>query len=361
MDKVDYSFVKSTSNIVFRSKVNSFNLEHVTDKDIRSFYTNFSNYAAFDTGLMPLDGTGVLSIRKAGPYTQVVYQHKPGQYYVNWGAHEKDPDARSYLLAQPYRIVIIDFKDNNLLGARTFYSIVPATYPDIQLYHVNLPNINCKGYRGNGVGWICLYHNTDWSHLPFNERLALAVERCSGVEPYNDANMNETDGPRFYSEMYHNDSTFSYLWNPRHWEEKTSEEGVDWTLQEQNNVWIPIHVQDLDSQDRHMPGGVPFTLRMAITGAYQAYYSDKQHIKPITALQRSGGVLDSKEIMDYFVRSYNNSVTDYAGIDPYQQSENFRKERTKLDETIDFDEDHEEEPEEEEENDEDSQDGDGPF
>jgi hypothetical protein len=356
MDKVAYSFVKDTSNIVFRSKVNSFNLEHVTDKDIRSFYTNFSNYAAFDTGLMPLDGTGVLSIRKAGPYTQVVYQHKPGQYYVNWGQHERDPDAKNYLLAQPYRILIIDFKDNNLLGARTFYSIVPATYPDIQLYHVNLPNINCKGYRGNAVGWICLYHNTDWSHLPFNERLALAVERCSGVEPYNDANMSETDGPRLYREMFANDSTFSYLWDPQQWEEKTSEEGVDWTLQD--NVWIPIHVQDIDSQDRHVGNGVPLTLRMAITGAYQAYYTDKVHIKPITALQRNAGVLESKDIMDYFVRSYNNSVTNYAGIDPYEQSQEFRQNRTKLDETPHFEEDEEQE---EEEHDEDNGDEDGPF
>lgn len=355
MDKVAYSFVKESSNIVFRSKVSSFNLDHVTDKDIRSFYTQFSNYAAFDTGLMPLDGTGVLSIRKAGPYTQVVYQHKPGLYYVNWGATEKDPNVKSYLLAQPYRIVIIDFKDNNLLGARTFYSVVPATHPDVQLYHVNLPNINCKGYRGNGVGWICLYHNTDWSHLPFNERLALAVERCSGVEPYNDANMSETDGPRFYREMYENEDSLSYLWDPTDWEEKTSKEGFEWTTQ--TNCWIPIHVRDLDSQDRHVVNGVPFTLRMAIIGAYQAYYSDGVHVKPITALQRNEGVLPTKDIMNYFVRSYNNSSTTYSGVDPYELSEKFRNERTALDET----EDHsEEEPEEEHDEDQD-QDDDGPF
>lgn len=357
MDKVAYSFVKEPSNIVFRSKVTSFNLDHVTDKDIRSFYTEFSNYAAFDTGLMPLDGTGVLSIRKAGPYTQVVYQHKPGKYYVNWGEHEKDPNVKSYLLAQPYRIVIIDFKDNNLLGARTFYSIVPATHPDIQLYHVNLPNINCKGYRGNGVGWICLYHNADWSHLPFNERLALAVERCSGVEPYNDANMSETDGPRFYKEMFNNDSTFSYLWDPYNWETKTTEEGVDWTLQD--NVWVPIHVKNVDSQDKHSTGGVPLTLRMAIIGAYQAYYTDKVHIKPITALQRNGGVLESKEIMDYFVRAYNTSATTYSGIDPYELSEKFREDRTSLYETEHYSED-EEEPEEED-SDEENEDDEGPF
>ena len=350
MDKVAYTFLKDNSNVVFRSKVNSFNLDHVTDKDIRSFYTQFSNYAAFDTGLMPLDGTGVLSIRKAGPYTQVVYQHKPGSYYVNWGETEKDPNAKKYLLAQPYRIVIIDFKNNNLLGARTFYSTVPATHPDIQLYHVNLPNINCKGYRGNGVGWICLYHTDDWSNLPFNERLALAVERCSGSESYNDANMSETDGPRFYQEMYNNDPTFNYLWNPKVWEEKTLNEGYEWTITEIG--WVPIHVHDLDSQDRHIPNGVPFTLRMAIIGAYQAYYTDQEHIKPITALQRNEGVIDSKKIMDYFVNSYNNSTTTYSGIDTYEQSDKFREKRTTVDQSPDFEEEYEEE---------DNGDDEGPF
>jgi hypothetical protein len=349
MDKVAYSFVKDKSNLVFRSKVNSFNLDHVTDKDIRSFYVNFSNYAAFDTGLMPLDGTGVLSIRKAGPYTQVVYQHKPGQYYVNWGEVERDPNAKKYLLAQPYRIVIIDFKNNNLLGARTFYSTVPATHPDIQLYHVNLPNINCKGYRGNGVGWICLYHNADWSNLPFNERLALAVERCSGSESYNDANMSETDGPRFYREMYDSDTTFQYLWNPKVWEDKTVAEGYEWTITDPG--WIPVHVHGIDSQDRHYGAGVPLTLKMAIMGSYQAYYTDSEHIKPITALHRNGGTLESKKIMDYFVNSYNHSTTSYSGIDPYEQSEQFRQTRTSLDESP---EEYEEEEEVEEESEDDS-------
>lgn len=327
MDKVSYSFVKEESNIVFRSKVQSFGLDHVTEKDIRSFYANFSQHSAFDTGLMPLDGTGVLSIRKAGPYTQVAYQHKPGHYYVNWGSYEKDPDAKKYYLAQPYRIVIIDFKNNNLLGARTFYSQVPVTYADVQLYHVNLPNINCKGYRGNGVGWICLYLNEDWSHLPFNERLALAVERCSGIESYNDQNMSETDGPRFYKEMYSSDQSFSYFWNPYQWEKKSQEEGYEWTL---SAPWIPILVNGVDSQDSHSTSSkaVPFTFKMAITGAYQAYYTDKLPLKPINALQRSGGVLDSQDIMNYFVQSYNNSNTVFSGIDTFGKSEEFRDNRS---------------------------------
>jgi len=355
MDKVSYSFVKENKNVVFRSKVESFGLDHVTEKDIRSFYANFSQHSAFDTGLIPLDGTGLLSIRKAGSYTQVAYQHKPGQYYVNWGSREADPEAKKYLFAQPYRIVIIDFKDNNLLGARTFYSMIPVTYPDVQLYHVNLPNINCKGYKGNGVGWICLYHNTDWSQLPFNERLALAIERCSGVESYNDANMNETDGPRFYQEMFQNDKSFSYLWNPYAWEEKSQKEGFEWTL---SAHWIPVMVKDIDSQDRHYTGfdAKPLTFKMALTGSYQAYYTDKVLLKPINALQRNAGIIDTKDIMNYFVQSYNNSFTTYSGVDTFDKSDIFRNQRSQN--SLGAHEDYEEpEPE----HDEDESDEDGPF
>ena len=66
-NKVDYSFVQqeSSDSLIFRSRINSFNLDHVTDKDLASFYTSFSNYALMDTGLLPLDGTGLLAIRKA--------------------------------------------------------------------------------------------------------------------------------------------------------------------------------------------------------------------------------------------------------------------------------------------------------
>ena len=352
MSRVDYSFVKEDSNIVFRSKVNSFNLDHVTDKDIRSFYLQFSQRSAFDTGLIPLDGTGLLSIRKAGEYTQVAYQHKPGSYYVNWGEREKDPYAQKYLLAQPFRIVVIDFKSNNLLGARTFYSTVPVTHSDVQLYHVNLPNINCKGYRGNGVGWICLYLNEDWSHLPFNERLALALERCSGIESYNDANMDETDGPRFYRAMYEDQEDFSYFWDPSVWQERTLKYGYDWTF---TASWIPIMVNGIDSQESHSTKSqaVPLTFRMALTGTYQAYYNDKMPLKPINALQRDTENLSPDVIMDYFVQSYNNSATDYVGVDLIEQSIKHRDYRTKLSFSASEDEqdvDHSEEEDEEKEN-----------
>ena len=319
MDKVSYAFVKEKDNLIFRSKVNSFNLDHVTDKDIASFYASFSEYSYFDTGLLPLDGTGLLGIRKAGNHTQVIYQYKPGMYYINWGASERDPDAKKYYLAQPYRIVIIDFLDNNLLGARTFYSVEPANHGGIQLYHVNLPNINCKGYRGNGVGWICLYHNEDWSALSFNDRLNRALERCSGVEVYNDANMSETDGPRFYAE----NEMPGYTSVPERWERKSESEGYEWTLDA--SEWLPILVKDKDNQEKHYQDGSPLTLVDAITGNYSAYYGDSFLPKPINAITRPDLSLETSQITNWFVKSYNSSLTTFSGIDPYTSSAAYKE------------------------------------
>jgi len=302
-----------------------------------------------DTGLLPLDGTGLLAIRKAGDHTQVVYQHKPGIYYVNWGVYEKDIDAKKYYLAQPYRIVIIDFLNDNLLGARTFYSTVPVTHPDIPLYHVNLPNINCRGYRGNAVGWICLYHNEDWSSLPFNERLMKAIDRCSGTEAYNDSNMSETDGPRFYSTYYKNNLNYEYLWNPLLWEKKTCQAGYDWTLDQ--NIWIPVLVDSVDSQSCHNSNGEQLTLKMAIFGNYQAYYSDKYIPKPINAIERNEFSSGVKLITNWFTRAFVTAKTTYTGLDIFSDSLKVRQQNTQDVYTIepesesDEDEDHDQEEE----------------
>ena len=105
----------------------------------------------------------------------------PVNTILTGGSYEGDHEARKYYVAQPYRIVVADLLNGNIYGARTYYSPMPITYPQAPLYHVNLPNINCKGYRGNSVGWICLYHNEDISAYPFNEKLVKILDRCSGT------------------------------------------------------------------------------------------------------------------------------------------------------------------------------------
>lgn len=307
-DTFNYSLIKNDQGAyVLRSTVKSFNLEQVTDKDIVSFYQNMSNLAAFDTGLLPLDGTGVLAIRAAGNHMQITVQHKPGLYYVNWGSFEHDRDARTYNVAQPYRIVIGDFVDGQLLGARMFYSPYPITHPEQQLYHVNLPNINCKGYRGNGVGWICLYLKEDWSKLPLNEKISRFIERCSGVETYNDANMSETDGTRFYKDR----EMPVYLWNPLEWEKKSLSEGFQWTLDP--SIWIPIKVLSMDEQGNHsdQSDSIPYTLAVALLGKYKAYYQDDNPLKWYNVVARKDLTITNSDIAQFIKKSFSSSSAYY--------------------------------------------------
>jgi hypothetical protein len=306
-DSYNYSLVKNDQGTyAVRSSVKSFNLDHVTDKDIVSFYNNFSQFASFDTGLLPLNGTGVLAIRSAGPHTQVVTQHAPGMYHLNWGSHEGDKNAKTYYVAQPYRIVIGDFENGNLLGAKMFYSPYPITSPNNVLYHVNLPNINCKGYRGNAVGWICLYHKDDWSSIPFNEKVSRFIERCSGVETYNDANMSETDGPRFYASK----GKPEYITDPQLWQQKSDEEGFNWTLDE--NLWIPVKVKNMDDQAQHDDDGQELTLAMAMLGNYQAYYSDTNIPKMYNVVSRPDLSFTDINIADMFKKAFASSPVNYT-------------------------------------------------
>jgi hypothetical protein len=320
-NNVTYSFVSApeTGSMVFRSTVNSYGLDHVTDKDLSSFYASFSSLAYFDTGLLPVDGTGMLSIRSAGPHTQIAYQHAPGMYYVNWGSYEGDPSAQKYYVAQPYRIIIADIYNNNLLGARTFYSPHPITHPNAQLYHVNLPNINCRGYRGTSVGWICLYHNEDISSYPFNEKVAKIIDRCSGTESYNDQNMSETDGARFY--FSHNKP--EYLSNPKLWEEHSNNNSIDWVLDE--DLWIPILVNHMDDQGSHNPNGEPLTFLMAILGNYQCYYTDPIIPKPVNALSRLDLEVTQDMLFNWFKLSYNSSTSTSFSKNPYTESLSVRQ------------------------------------
>jgi len=328
MSNIDYRFVQNEQGVLtFQSTVNSFGIENITQKDIFSFYMAFSSSAFLDTGLLPVDGTGLLAYRKADNHEQIVYQIKPGLYHINWGAHEGDSSAKTYYVAQPYRIVIADTLNGNLLGARTFYSPYPITSPLSELYHVNLPNINCKGYRGNCVGWICLYHSHDISNLPFNEKVSHILERCSGVETYNDANMSETDGPRFYQSFYEEQSHLSYLWNPQEWENRSNSQGYEWTLDQ--DLWIKVLVQDQDKQDKHYFDGQPLTIQMALLGNYQAYYTDQLIPKPINSLVRPDLTYSQEKLTSLFSRSYVNSstVSDHVSTNVYSQSIQHREEK----------------------------------
>lgn len=236
-----------------------------------------SKRAVFHTGLLP---PGVRMISQAGERTQVVIERPPGINLVWWGRSEGDVNAKLYELAQPFQIILADFRKETLLGARLFYSPRPLMDPDQQLYHANVPNLNCRGYQGTGVGWQCLYLRGEDKYESLHEAVVSIIERSSGAEAYNDNNMSGTDGPRFYKSMNKPRMT----WDPAYWEQKSHDDGVEWTLDD--DLWIPIEVAGIDDQQCHVTGGEPLTLAMAVEGGYAPYYREPKDPKLYTTTRQ---------------------------------------------------------------------------
>lgn len=316
-------------------------VEKTTDMDIETFYKNMSVHASFDTGILPVQGSGLLSLRSALGYMQTAYIYEPGIYYINWGARERDPNAKTYACAQPYRIVISDYYQGKVLGSRTLYSTLPIISGDEQLYHVNVPNLVCRGYgQGNCLGWLCLYHRDSDYKEKFRDKLNHMLDRSSGIETFNDGNMSSTDGPRFYKMMYQkshpkNFNDFDYLWDPAAWEKKTKADGFEWTVNDK--LWIGIECDGVDEQWCHVEGGVPLTFNRALYGHYSAYYQDKDknsakgksktgsqyllpHKKPFNVITRKGEKLEPKAIFEALKKSIitKNHYTLFGNFNQFE-------------------------------------------
>jgi hypothetical protein len=261
---------KVVRNLAYGDKVQE------SEADTNTFLSHLSDVIPYDTGWLP---PGLRSYTQINNYSQAVLVAPPGVNRVYWGARERDRNVKQYMLAQPWRVIIVDMLDGDLHGVRMFYSPVPINSPEQEMYHQNLPNINCLGYRDNGVGWVCLYKTDSWKGKSLGEKLFNVLERCSGAEAYNDANMREIDGPSMYRAM----GMPNYTWNPKEWEKKTAQEGVLWTFDP--GVWVPVLVYSRDRQASHKKAGVPLTLEMAMNGSYAAFYNDPRTQK-ITAKLR---------------------------------------------------------------------------
>lgn len=308
---MDPNLIINSTAVTRENKIG--NIVKEEHKDLFSYYEQLSKVGYFDSGLLPLEGSGLLSIRHAGNRTQFVFQHTPGIYYILWGAHEgSDGPDQQVLLAQPYRIVIGDHVNGTIRGARHFYSPVPITSINQPLYHCNVPNLNCRGYNGTGVGWICIYHRdkTYTDDLPLSAKIHKTVEHASGHEAYNDGNMGSTDGPRFYKDHYGGDPNYKFLYNKLEWQKKTEKEGYEWTTNP--DLWIPVRVAGIDDQKGHDPNGEILTLEMAMLGNYAAYYPgkcpDEKELSLMNRIRRADQKIpESKEMFSVFAEVFNKS------------------------------------------------------
>lgn len=272
----------------------NFGVDKTEELSVDKLFERLSALGYFDSGLMPTDDEGIIWIRKAGGFTQVTYQVPAGKHYVHWGRHEGDVGDKM-LLAMPYRIIVMDWHDleakgSYFIGARHFYSPTPIRDMDQQLYHVNVPNTNCRGYSDTSVGWTCLYgHNFPSKVKTFHDRVHHTVVRMSGDEPYNDVNMSETDGPSTYQLFYSKSKPktyqkWSYMWNRHEWSAKTQKDGYEWICDPK--LLLPILVEGIDDQKAHKEKGEKFTFRYATMGNYQSYYTDPWRPRPFNVIDR---------------------------------------------------------------------------
>lgn len=263
-------------------------------KPFEDFLAAYDDAALVDTGLLPVSEDGLLAYRKAFGYEQFIYQRRPGIYGVKWGYSENDPKAKIYQLAHPYRILIADFHNGKMLGVRHFYSPVPVMHWDQELYATNLPNTNTTGYGGTSVGWVCLYHRFDTTKMTPSEKIYHCIERESGLaEPYNDANMSGTDGPRFYAKH----KKPEYMWKPDVWQGKTEAEGFQWICNEQELIVLKVSNDPAAHAQSYDAAKPVYTLRRAAYEPYSAYYQDHEYDKPVNIVARDGYKALSKQTL----------------------------------------------------------------
>lgn len=231
----------------------------------------------FSTGIIPTNGSGLISLQRGFGFEQIIYQLKPGIETIRWGAREGTVDKAIYNVALPYRIYIADYKNGSFVGCRHFFSPDPIFHWDQPLYVPNLPNTNCVGYRGTSVGWVCLYLNDNTTAYTFQERIEYFINRMSGVaEPYNDANMSETDGPRFYAAR----GADKFMTDPKKWQEKTVAEGYEWMLDRDLLKPFLVNMAPELHAEKYVDNGTPYTLNHAANSPYSAYYNDHDYVKP---------------------------------------------------------------------------------
>ena len=237
------------------------------------------NAKSFETGFMPQSGSGILSYRVRGSYSQLAYQEAPGIRLVKWGRMERDVEAQMFELEHPYKIWICDFDKDLLVGLRHFFSPIPIEDVDQELYHTTFPNTNCIGYSDTSVGWVCLYQTGTDPLLSMQDKLAYAYEREAGhSEPYNDRNMSSTDGPRFYA-----NNGVDLFASGSDWV-AAQKEGIDW-----ESVLIPVRTTDEMSLFHDPEGAEIYTFNDALNKPYYPYYKYRLSEKQRTFYEASWG------------------------------------------------------------------------
>lgn len=282
---------------------------------LETYMSAVADLGFFDSGLMPRKDTGLINYRRGAGWETFVFQVEAGEHLIIWGANEGSTNAKTYRVAMPFRIIIGDHKWHNgkwhLVGARHFYSYKPIkTWSDL-LYNCNVPNLNCRGYNGTGVGWICLYHTKSYENMDLMQRVLTTSMRTSGEEAYNDSNMSHTDGARYYQSH----GKPEYFYNPKFWAAKTKKDGWKWTTDQKSNLLLRVVLNNPTKTHMasNIAGGTHASLFDLTRGLYSAYYNDSMLLKPHNLMDLNNPFVkkyssEQKQRTYQYIVEYNNML-----------------------------------------------------
>lgn len=284
----------------------------VMETSFSTIIDNTAHMKSYETGLLPVSTSGLLSYRSRDGYEQIIIQLEPAITSVKWGQSESTRDKTIYSLAMPYKIIVGDFEHGVFLGARHFFSMTPAYSWETQLYATGFSNTNNIGYRNTSIGWICLYHGDTSKIVTLAEKIDYIVWRESGLaEPYNYGNMSMTDGPCFYKKYMLKKNHFH---SADEWQKKTKAEGMDWVFDPTN--YIPYYA-DISPKafaatyvDPKTAKATAYTLRHASYSNYAPYYGRTEE-KPINTFVKNKE-LDA--VMNLLKAAPKAKMVDFAGF-----------------------------------------------
>lgn len=229
------------------------NVSSLREAPIRNNAGNHMASSTFDTGVLPVSGTGLLRYQKGVTQDnitieQVAIQIEPRRYNANFNYAGI---ANSALVSHPYLVLVSDWFNGRFKGCRGYYSPTPIKSDSSPLYHINLPNMNCLGYRDTTVGWICFYPDQETGLEYIDTTTVEGKITYTAARWYDEpfvSTMTETDGPKMYT-LYRKamgrHKPLSTINRPGAFSRRsTKNKTPDWICQEK--YLIPILVGELE-------------------------------------------------------------------------------------------------------------------
>ncbi len=225
---------------------------------------------SFDTGLIPVSGTGLINLRMDQGEEVAVWQLEPTvQTIVYNGLRRPDRLRRShdgqgnypadcyYKIALPWRLLIGTRFAESAVSVRLLFSDGPITSMDDPLYAPPLPSVSLTGYHEMPIGWVC------WHPRLRGESPDLAQAFPRYVKALYETVF--TDGIGTYDGQYYADHGDNMtIKNLDRWAQLTADHDTDWFVENLKTLFLPIYKTSAPYRARPT-GNDPFTFKDIFT------------------------------------------------------------------------------------------------